>query len=33
LYKLDSIIAGEMDELIAALRDFDRKQRLGQQAK
>ncbi len=31
LYKLDSIIAGEVGELIQALRDFDRRQRLGQQ--
>jgi peptide chain release factor 1 len=31
LYKLDSIIAGNLGELIQALRDFDRKQRLGQQ--
>ena len=31
LYKLDSIVAGEMAELIQALRDFDRRQRLGQQ--
>ncbi len=30
LYKLDAILAGEMDELITALRDFDRKQRLEQ---
>jgi peptide chain release factor 1 len=30
LYKLDAIIAGDMAELIAALRDFDRKQRLEQ---
>ncbi len=30
LYKLDAIIVGDMGELIAALRDFDRKQRLGQ---
>jgi peptide chain release factor 1 len=30
LYKLDSIISGEMDDLIGALRDFDRKQRLEQ---
>jgi peptide chain release factor 1 len=30
LYKLDAIIAGDLNELIAALRDFDRKQRLGQ---
>ncbi len=28
MYKLDAIIAGEMGELIQALRDFDRKQRL-----
>ncbi len=31
LYKLDSIVAGGMGELIQALRDFDRRQRLGQQ--
>jgi peptide chain release factor 1 len=30
LYKLDAIIAGDMGELIRALRDFDKKQRLGQ---
>jgi peptide chain release factor 1 len=30
LYKLDSIIAGGLGELIQALRDFDKKQRLGQ---
>jgi peptide chain release factor 1 len=30
LYKLDAIIAGGLGELIAALRDFDKKQRLGQ---
>jgi peptide chain release factor 1 len=30
LYKLDSIIAGNLNELIQALRDFDKKQRLGQ---
>jgi peptide chain release factor 1 len=30
LYKLDSIIAGNLGELIQALRDFDKKQRLGQ---
>jgi peptide chain release factor 1 len=30
MYKLDSIVAGEMDELLQALRDFDRKQRLEQ---
>jgi peptide chain release factor 1 len=30
LYKLDSIIAGNLDELISALRDFDKKQRLEQ---
>jgi peptide chain release factor 1 len=30
LYKLDAIIAGELSELIRALCDFDKKQRLGQ---
>jgi peptide chain release factor 1 len=30
LYKLDSIIAGNMGDLVQALRDFDKKQRLGQ---
>ena len=30
LYKLDAIIAGDLGELIAALRDFDKQQRLGQ---
>src|SRR5207248_5680876 len=30
LYRLDSVIAGELDEVIRALRDFDKKQRLGQ---
>jgi peptide chain release factor 1 len=30
LYKLDAIIAGALGELIQALRDFDKKQRLGQ---
>jgi peptide chain release factor 1 len=30
LYKLDAIIAGDLDELIAALREFDKRQRLGQ---
>jgi peptide chain release factor 1 len=30
LYKLDALIAGQMGELVAALRDFDRKQRLEQ---
>jgi peptide chain release factor 1 len=30
LYKLDSIIAGNLDELIGALKDFDKKQRLEQ---
>jgi peptide chain release factor 1 len=30
LYKLDAIIAGNVGELIEALRDFDKKQRLGQ---
>jgi peptide chain release factor 1 len=29
LYKLDAVIAGALGELIAALRDFDKKQRLG----
>jgi peptide chain release factor 1 len=29
LYKLDSIIAGNLDELVAALREFDKRQRLG----
>jgi peptide chain release factor 1 len=32
LYKLDAVIAGDPGELIAALKDFDRKQRLGQPA-
>jgi peptide chain release factor 1 len=31
LYKLDAILAGDLSELIQALRDFDKKQRLGQQ--
>jgi peptide chain release factor 1 len=30
LYRLDSIIAGELAEVIGALREFDKKQRLGQ---
>jgi peptide chain release factor 1 len=30
LYKLDAILAGDLGELIRALRDFDKKQRLGQ---
>jgi peptide chain release factor 1 len=30
LYKLDAIIAGNLGELIGALRDYDKKQRLGQ---
>ncbi|HXG12081.1 MAG TPA: peptide chain release factor 1 [Gemmataceae bacterium] len=30
LYKLDAILAGELGELIQALRDYDRQQRLGQ---
>jgi peptide chain release factor 1 len=30
LYKLDSIITGKLDEVIQALRHFDKKQRLGQ---
>jgi peptide chain release factor 1 len=29
LYKLDAIIAGHLDEVIAALREYDKKQRLG----
>jgi peptide chain release factor 1 len=32
LYKLDQIILGHLDEVIGALREFDKKQRLGQQA-
>src|SRR5215213_6535835 len=32
LYKLDAVIAGNMTELIQALRDYDRKQRLAQAA-
>ena len=32
LYKLDAIIAGDLGELIQALRDFDKKQKLGQNA-
>ena len=31
LYKLDAIIAGELEELVQALKDFDKQQRLGQQ--
>jgi peptide chain release factor 1 len=31
LYKLDAIIAGEIGDLLQAMRDFDRQQRLGQQ--
>lgn len=31
LYKLDAVIAGALGPLLQALRDFDRKQRLGQQ--
>jgi len=30
LYKLDAVIAGNLGDLIQALRDFDKKQRLGQ---
>src|SRR5918911_1489201 len=30
LYKLDAVIAGDLNELIRALKDFDKKQRLGQ---
>jgi peptide chain release factor 1 len=33
LYKLDAILAGGLGELIQALRDFDKKQRLGQTEK
>jgi peptide chain release factor 1 len=29
LYKLDAIVAGNLNELIAALKEFDKKQRLG----
>jgi len=29
LYKLDSVIAGHLDEMIQGLKDFDKKQRLG----
>jgi peptide chain release factor 1 len=32
LYKLDSVIAGSLAEVVQALKDFDRKQRLGQEA-
>jgi peptide chain release factor 1 len=32
LYKLDAIMAGDLGELIAALREFDKKQRLGKEA-
>jgi peptide chain release factor 1 len=31
LYKLDAIIAGDMEEMIQALKDFDKKQRLQQE--
>ncbi|MFL5339728.1 MAG: peptide chain release factor 1 [Gemmataceae bacterium] len=30
LHKLDAVIAGELGDILAALKDFDRKQRLGQ---
>ena len=33
LYKLDAIVAGDLGEIIQALKDFDKKQRLGQQEK
>jgi peptide chain release factor 1 len=33
LYKLDAIVAGHMDEVIGALRDFDKKERLGRESK
>jgi len=29
LYKLDAVIAGNMNDLIQALKEFDKKQRLG----
>lgn len=32
LYKLDAIIAGRMQEVVGALKEFDKKQRLGQAA-
>jgi peptide chain release factor 1 len=32
LYKLDAIIAGDLSEVIQALKDFDKRQRLGKQA-
>jgi peptide chain release factor 1 len=32
LYQLDTVIVGDLDELIRALRDFDKRQRLGQVA-
>jgi hypothetical protein len=31
LYKLDNLIAGNISELIQQLKDFDKKQRLGQE--
>ena len=30
LHKLDAIVAGNMGEVVAALKEFDKKQRLGQ---
>jgi peptide chain release factor 1 len=30
MHSLDAVIAGQMDELVKALREFDKKQRLGQ---
>jgi len=30
LYKLDAIVAGRLDEVVQALKDFDKKQRLGE---
>jgi peptide chain release factor 1 len=30
LYKLDAVIAGNMGDVVQALKDFDKKQRLGQ---
>jgi peptide chain release factor 1 len=32
LYKLDAVLNGELGELIQAMRDFDKRQRLGQQS-
>jgi peptide chain release factor 1 len=32
LYKLDAVVAGNLTDLFRALRDFDKKQRLGENA-